>query len=125
MNGELPVSSAIKAYPFNSQVLSLDDGGDGTMCIIAPEDAREDPHAKQFLDRVLAEENPVKAIHYLDVRQSMNNGGGPACLRLRVGLEDTELAALGANVRLTDGLYASLAAWIERHYRDRLDAADL
>ena len=122
MNGELPVASAIKAYPFNSQVLTLDDG---TMCIIAPEDAREDPHAKQFLDRVIAEENPVKTIHYRDVRQSMNNGGGPACLRLRVGLEDAELAALGANVRLTDGLYTSLNAWVERHYRDRLEASDL
>jgi succinylarginine dihydrolase len=123
---ELPPESAIKAYPFNSQVLTLEGGA---MCIVAPEDAREDEHARRFLERVVAEDGPVKAVHYRDVRQSMHNGGGPACLRLRVPLETAEISALGAsggaNVLLTDARYAELTDWVTRRYRDKLAAADL
>ena len=119
---ELPVEDAIRSYPFNSQVLTLPDG---TMAIIAPEESRETPTARRFLDRVVAEDNPVKRVYYLDVRQSMNNGGGPACLRQRVWLTDTERAAVKANVFYTPELHASLADWVKRHYRDVLSAKDL
>ena len=119
---ELPAKSAIKAYPFNSQVLSRDDG---TMCIVAPEDAREDEPSRRFLDKVLASGGPVKDVFYRDVRQSMNNGGGPACLRLRVPLEDAEAKAIGANVMLTDTLHATLGDWIDRRYRETVAPADL
>ena len=63
--------------------------------------------------------SPVRAVHYLDVRQSMHNGGGPACLRLRVPLTGDEAGALGANVVATDALLDALGAWVDRHYRDR------
>ena len=39
--------------------------------------------ARPRLERVVAEDNPVSAVEYVDVNASMNNGGGPACLRLR------------------------------------------
>jgi len=55
----------------------------------------------------------------------MHNGGGPACLRQRVVLSDEERAAVRANVFFTEALAATLAAWIERHYRDRLVPSDL
>ena len=55
----------------------------------------------------------------------MNNGGGPACLRLRVVLTERERSLTNSAVFLTDNLYDSLKAWIERHYRDRLLPADL
>jgi succinylarginine dihydrolase len=74
---------------------------------------------------VVAGVNPVKAVHYLDLRQSMNNGGGPACLRQRIGLTDAEAGAIRANVFLTDALLADLEAWIRKHYRDRLLPRDL
>jgi succinylarginine dihydrolase len=60
-----------------------------------------------------------------DLRQSMRNGGGPACLRLRVPLTPGERAALGARVVLDQGLADALEAWIRRNYRDRLDPVDL
>jgi succinylarginine dihydrolase len=119
---ELPVDRAVAAYPFNSQVLTL---ADGSMAIVAPTDSRDDPRARAFLDRCMTSGSPVRAVHYLDVRQSMHNGGGPACLRLRVPLTGDELGALGANVVLTDALLDALGAWVDRHYRDRLVAADL
>jgi succinylarginine dihydrolase len=119
---ELPVESAVAAYPFNSQIL---EGPDGAMTILAPEDAREDAAARAFLERVVAEGGPVRAVRYIDVRQSMQNGGGPACLRLRVPLTDDEIAALSGHVVVDESLEDSLAAWVDRHYRDRLSPKDL
>jgi succinylarginine dihydrolase len=121
-SAELPVACAVAAYPFNSQVLALPDG---TMAIVAPEDAREDGRARDFLENVAQGGGPVRMVHYVSVRQSMHNGGGPACLRLRVPLTDAELAAMTPGVMLTDALHDALAAWIDRHYRDRLVPADL
>jgi succinylarginine dihydrolase len=119
---ELPAKSAVSAYPFNSQVVTRDDG---TMCIVAPEDSQEDRHARAFLEKVVAANGPVKEIFYRDVRQSMHNGGGPACLRLRVPLEEPEVAAIGANVVLDDDLLGDLCAWVDAHYREKLAPADL
>jgi succinylarginine dihydrolase len=119
---ELSPERATRAYPFNSQVITRHDG---TMAIIAPEDSREDAQSSAFLERVIAAGGPVRLVHYVDVRQSMRNGGGPACLRLRIPLSDVEAAALSGNVILTDALYDALCAWIGRHYRDRLVPGDL
>lgn len=121
-SSELPAETAVKAYPFNSQVLTLPSG---EMVILAPKECEEAPTARAFLDRVVAEDNPVKAVHYLDVRQSMNNGGGPACLRQRIVLSDAERAAVKADVFYSPALHERLAAWIQKHYRDALTAKDL
>jgi succinylarginine dihydrolase len=119
---ELPAADAVAAYPFNSQVLTLPSG---RMAIVAPLEAEERPRTRAFLERVVAEDNPVEAVHYLDVRQSMNNGGGPACLRLRVRLTDAERAAVKARVFYDPPLHDDLSTWIQKHYRDRLAPADL
>jgi succinylarginine dihydrolase len=119
---DLPLKDAVQAYPFNSQVLTLPNGD---MAIVAPRDSQENTATRQFLERVVAADNPVKQVHYLDLRQSMNNGGGPACLRQRIWLTDEERAAVKANVFLTEALDAQLEAWIRKHYRDRLEPRDL
>lgn len=119
---ELPVADAVAAYPFNSQVVTLPGG---SMAIIAPHECAENEAARRFLERVVAEDNRVKAVHTLDLRQSMQNGGGPACLRLRIAMTDVERKAVEANVFLNEALYDSLAVWIARNYRDRLTSRDL
>jgi len=121
-NAELPVADAVRAYPFNSQLVSLPEGG---MAIVAPEESRASPTARAFLERVLSERNAVRAVHYVDVNGSMRNGGGPACLRLRVPLTNDETRAISARVLLDDALYEAVRAWILRHYRDRVAPADL
>jgi succinylarginine dihydrolase len=119
---ELPVDTAVATYPFNSQLLTLPNGD---MAIVAPAEAGEEPRCRAFFDRVLAEDNPVRQVFYRDVRQSMRNGGGPACLRLRVCLTDAERAAVSARVFWTAELGQELEDWVRRHYRDRLDGDDL
>lgn len=121
-NDELPAPNAVGAYPFNSQVVTLPSG---SMRIIAPLETRADDDARRFIERVLAEDNPVDSVDYLDVRQSMSNGGGPACLRLRVPLTQDESGALGGRAVLDDALCDELVDWVERHYRQELAPADL
>jgi len=119
---ELPLSEAVRSYPFNSQLVSVQSGG---MVMIAPEETRNEPRAHAFLERVLASTRTLRAVHYVNVNGSMRNGGGPACLRLRVALEDHEVAALAGHTLLDDQLYEDLRTWITRHYRDRVSPADL
>jgi succinylarginine dihydrolase len=119
---KLPVEDAVQSYAFNSQLLVLDDG---SMTLLAPSESAENPKARAFLEFVLAANNPVERLEYLDLRQSMRNGGGPACLRLRVPLSDAEVAALGARIVFSPELEVELVSWVGRHYRDRLVPADL
>jgi succinylarginine dihydrolase len=119
---ELPVADAVAAYPFNSQLLELPGGG---LALLAPEESRENPRARAFLERVVAAKGPVARVHYRDVNQSMNNGGGPACLRLRVPLTDEEAGAIPAGVLFSPALHERLVEWVTRRYRDRLVPADL
>ena len=65
------------------------------------------------------------AVHFADVRQSMRNGGGPACLRLRVHLADAQRRAALPGVFFDDSLHQKLTQWIHRHYREHLRPADL
>lgn len=119
---ELPVADAVAAYPFNSQLI---EGQGGRLTIVAPIESEENPRAKAFLERVVAGDNPVERVVYLDVRQSMKNGGGPACLRQRVPLRQGDIDALSAGVMFDEVLESKLVAWVERHYRDRLLPSDL
>jgi succinylarginine dihydrolase len=119
---ELPAAEAVESYPFNSQLFSLPNH---KMAILAPREAEHSQAARRFLERVVAESGLVESLHYTDVNASMKNGGGPACLRLRVTLEDEERAAVRARVFFDDALGAELESWVRRHYRDRLAREDL
>lgn len=120
---KVPLIDAVKSYLFNSQLISApcDDG----MRLILPIEVAETPTAKAYVDQLLASGGPIVAADYLDVRQSMRNGGGPACLRLRVALSDEDQAAMGANSILDDALVEILRDWAKKHYRDRLMPEDL
>jgi succinylarginine dihydrolase len=119
---ELGVDEAVATYLFNSQLCERDDGA---LLLVAPAEVREHSRASAVLDRWTAPGGPLAEAIVLDLRQSMRNGGGPACLRLRVPLTQDERGAIGARVMLDHALAAELDAWIRRNYRDRLMPADL
>ncbi|TFH86947.1 N-succinylarginine dihydrolase [Billgrantia azerbaijanica] len=117
------LADAVGSYLFNSQLLS---NPDGSMTLVVPGECQENESVWRTLqDHLLAGHNPIAEVVVKDVKQSMRNGGGPACLRLRVVLSAEERAALAGRVLLDEALYAELVAWVERHYRDRLAPADL
>jgi succinylarginine dihydrolase len=119
---ELTLPEAVKSYLFNSQILTLPSGG---MALILPHEVEETPRSKAFVDRILAANGPIREAHYFDLRQSMRNGGGPACLRLRVVLTEDERAALGNRGLVDEARIDALEIIVRRHYRDRLAPADL
>ncbi|SER88958.1 succinylarginine dihydrolase [Vreelandella subterranea] len=117
------MEDAVASYLFNSQLLS---NPDGTMTLVVPGECQEREAVwRTIQDSLLAGNNPISDVIVKDVKQSMRNGGGPACLRLRVVLSEAERAALTGRVLLTDALYDELTAWVNRHYRDRLAVDDL
>jgi len=119
---EVSVDDAVATYLFNSQLLMRPDG---RLLLVAPGEVRENARVERYLDMLFARGGPIADMIIFDLRQSMRNGGGPACLRLRVALTEAEHAAVGARVILDDVLAADLEAWIRRHYRDRLAQDDL
>lgn len=116
------VEDAVATYLFNSQLLSKPDGA---MRLILPQEAREHAGVWRYLNQLLAEDNPIDELQVYDLRESMANGGGPACLRLRVVVREEELRAVNPAVMMNDALFATLNDWVERYYRDRLTQADL
>ncbi len=113
---------AVATYLFNSQLVTRADGG---LLLVAPAEVDENPRVAAWVAQLVTSGGPVAEVATFDLRESMRNGGGPACLRLRVALTAAERAAVTANVFLDDALAADLEAWIHRHYRDRLAPADL
>ena len=122
LDRDVSLDDAVATYLFNSQLLARLDG---RMLLVAPSDCRENAQVDAYLNALVARGGPIAEVLTFDLKQSMKNGGGPACLRLRVALTEAERAAVRANVFLDDTLAATLEAWIRDNYRDRLSPADL
>ena len=118
----VPVADAVTSYLFNSQLLTKPDGA---MALVIPHECRENQAVSRYLEQLIADDGPVDELIEFDLRQSMRNGGGPACLRLRVALTAAEARAMHQGVVMTEALYARLVEWVEAHYRDRLEPKDL
>lgn len=120
---EVPISDAITSYLFNSQLLEWP--GEDRLVLIAPKETEETASTQAYCSAMTAGNGPIGRVEFVEVRQSMRNGGGPACLRLRVVLTDQELAAVTPRALMSDALYPELVAWAERHYREQLGPNDL
>ena len=119
---EVSVSEAVKTYLFNTQLVTLPNGD---MAIIAPTECRDSDTVSAYLEQLTGRGTPVRQVHYFDVKQSMQNGGGPACLRLRVAMSEAEHQAVNPAVLMNDGLFIRLNQWVDKHYRDQISEADL
>ncbi len=117
----ISIKEAVKSYLFNSQLITVS----GRTILIAPSECREITNVSNYLDELLATNKSISEIKSFDLRQSMKNGGGPACLRLRVVLTENELNAVNPNCLLNDHLFKRLSNWIDKHYRDKLTEQDL
>lgn len=118
----VPLADTISSYLFNSQLVTLPSGG---MALILPTQVEETPSTKAFVDQTLAGDNPITEAYYLDLRQSMANGGGPACLRLRVVMNAAQQDAVHSGVIMTHDKIGVLEEWVKTHYRDRVGLNDL
>lgn len=122
-DADVPIKDAIKAYLFNSMLVQFP--GDDRLTLVAPLETRETESTRKFCEKMTAGNGPIGAVKFVDVRQSMRNGGGPACLRLRVTLTEAEWAQVNPGMRLSAKLHSELSEWVSRHYRESLAPEDL
>lgn len=125
---DLSLTEAVQTYLFNSQIVQ---GRSGERILIAPIECEEHESVRSLLAALegtgttIGEEQPFSKIEFVDLRQSMRNGGGPACLRLRVALSEEERAAVHPGVMFDEAMFTMLGEWINRNYREELNPADL
>ncbi len=75
------LEDAIRSYLFNAQLATPPSG---RQTLVVPGETRDNPRVWNWLESHLSGNGPIRAVEVVDVRESMANGGGPACLRLRV-----------------------------------------
>ncbi|MCL1046066.1 N-succinylarginine dihydrolase [Shewanella electrodiphila] len=119
---QVSINDAVKSYLFNTQIITLPNGD---MAIIAPTNCQENPAVFAYLNELVTLGTPIKQVQYYDVKQSMQNGGGPACLRLRVAMSELEVSAVNQHTLMNDALFNKLNVWVDKHYRDSLEVKDL
>ena len=118
----LPLSRAVSTYLFNSQILSV--AGAEQPVMLCPSQVKEDADARRLVQS-WRDDHIFSEIHYVDLRQSMSGGGGPACLRLRVPMNAAAAANLDARMLWSEKLDGQLRSLIEQHYPPRVTLAEL
>jgi succinylarginine dihydrolase len=110
------LADAIQSYLFNAQLVTPPDG---VMTLIVPGEARDNVTVWAWLQEMLAGNGPIRRVEVVDVRQSMANGGGPACLRLRVVCDP---ATIDSRFLVDAAKLDRIAAVIERHWPEEIAA---
>ncbi len=116
------LADAVASYLFNSQLLTLPEGG---MALVLPAEARETPSVWAWLQELTAGNGPVRQLQVLDVRESMRNGGGPACLRLRVVVSEAAHAAIDQRFLLDPAKLDELTRLVEAYWPETIAPTDL
>lgn len=121
---EVPASAvsledAIRSYLFNAQLLTLSSG---EMALVVPEECRDNPRVWGWCDSMLASNGPIRRVIPVDVRQSMANGGGPACLRLRVVADP---ATVDPRFLLSEARADVIERVIAASWPEQIDPADI
>lgn len=121
---EVPASAvslqdAIRSYLFNAQLLTLPTG---EMALVVPDECRANPAVWKWCEGMLASNGPIRRVIPVDVRQSMANGGGPACLRLRVVADP---ATIDPRFLLNETTADRIEQAVAAHWPEQIDPADL
>ncbi len=113
---QVSLGDAIASYLFNAQLVTLPSGG---TALIVPEEARETLSVRAWLEAHVAGNGPIRHVEVVDVRQSMANGGGPACLRLRVVADP---ATIDSRFLVDEARLDLIASVVETHWPEAIDA---
>jgi succinylarginine dihydrolase len=116
------LADAIGSYLFNSQLITLPDGSNMLIC---PMECAENVSVKGWLEGHVGGNRPIHAVKFVDVRQSMHNGGGPACLRLRVVMNAAERAAMNRGYLLNAAKIDALEVLVAKHWPEAIAPMDL
>jgi succinylarginine dihydrolase len=116
---DVPLADAVRSYLFNAQLVTPPDG---QPTLVIPTEARETPSVWRWIERHVAGNGPIRRIEIVDVRQSMANGGGPACLRLRVVADPS---AVDPRFIVDEPKLDRIADIMNRHWPEEIHHGDL
>lgn len=116
---EVPLADAVRSYLFNAQLVTPPDG---QPTLIVPNEARKTPSVWRWIEQHIAGNGPIRRVEVVDVRQSMANGGGPACLRLRVVADP---ATVDPRFIVDEGKLDRLADVIGRTWPEQIHHSEL
>jgi len=117
----MTIGQAVKSYFFNSQIVTLPSG---KMALVLPKECRGGK-TEALVREIIAQDNPIGQSYFVDLEESMKNGGGPACLRLRVVLTDREARSVTEGFILSNHRLKAITQWVNKRYRDTLNIRDL
>jgi succinylarginine dihydrolase len=113
------LAEAVRSYLLNGQLVTPPSG---EMALIIPTEAWDSAPVRQWLEGVLASNGPIRRIVPVDVRQSMANGGGPACMRLRVVADPI---TVDPRFLLDEAKAETIERVISETWPEQIDAADV
>jgi len=119
---EFSLADSVQSYFFNSQIVTRSDGH---LVLVAPAESEESEKVRAIVASLVKGADAVIAdVVFLNLRESMRNGGGPACLRTRVVLNEEEQNAVPLRLFYSGQLFDELTAWVKQHYRESLSLSD-
>ena len=121
LSEDISLDDLVSSYLLNSQLITVKNN---EMMMLLPEEVQNHSNCMQWLEEIKSS-SPIKHIEFVDIRQSMMNGGGPACLRFKITVNNDEFNQINEKFLLTPKKLMDLRALVTKHYRDKLNPADL
>ena len=121
LSEDISLDDLVSSYLLNSQLITVKNN---EMMMLLPEEVQNHSNCMRWLEEIKSS-SPIKHIEFVDIRQSMMNGGGPACLRFKTIFNNDEFNQINEKFLLTPKKLMDLRALVTKHYRDKLNPADL
>ena len=121
LSKDISLDDLVSSYLLNSQLITVKNN---EMMMLLPEEVQNHSNCMRWLEEIKSS-SPIKHIEFVDIRQSMMNGGGPACLRFKITVNNNEFNQINEKFLLTPKKLMDLRALVTKYYRDKLNPADL
>ena len=121
LSEDISLDDLVSSYLLNSQLITVENN---EMMMLLPEEVQNHSNCMQWLEKIKSS-SPIKHIEFVDIRQSMMNGGGPACLRFKTVVNDDEFNQVNKKFLLNPKKLMDLRSLVSKHYRDKLNPEDL
>jgi len=121
LSEDISLDDLVSSYLLNSQLITIKNN---EMMMLLPEEVQNHSNCMRWLEEIKSS-SPIKHIEFVDIRQSMMNGGGPACLRFKITVNNNEFNQINEKFLLTPKKLMDLRALVTKHYRDKLNPSDL
>jgi len=121
LSKDISLDDLVSSYLLNSQLITVKNN---EMMMLLPEEVQNHGNCMKWLEEIKSS-SPIKRFKFVDIHQSMMNGGGPACLRFKAVVNSDELDKINKKFLLSPEKLINLRALVSKHYRDRINPDDL